>query len=165
MIINENTRRNLESSIVDISKKSCSTDQDRMCVCGSLQTLQDSAGQTLTVDLQCSCAFSKSVNCTQTECSLPETSTTVESLAATERSFTLMPTTTTCILTTPSMASPTPTTRENNNISGMQGCNCSCDPILGALVGLQIALVIILIIGWTCTCVIMKRTQVNQSKR
>ena len=123
---------NLESSIVDISTKSCSINKDRVCVCGSIQTLQDSAGQTLTVDLQCSCAFSKSVNCTQTECS-PETPPTPESIKASERSFTLMRTTTTCILTTPSMASPTPTVRENNNISEMQGCNCSCDPILGAL--------------------------------
>ena len=149
-----------------------------MCVCGSIQTLQDSASQTLTVDLQCSCAFSKSVNCTQTECSSLETPPTVESITTSERSSMLMPTTTTSILTTPSqeiatyekgktseMVSSSPTTTEHNNISGMQGCDCCCNPILGIFVGLLTAVVIILMIGWTGTCVIMKRAQVNQSKR
>ena len=148
-----------------------------MCVCGSIQTQQDSAGQTLTVDLQCSCAFSKSVNCTQTECS-PETPPTVERKAT--RSSMVMPTTTTSILTTTSkeiatckkgktsdseMVSPTPITTEHNNISGMQGCNCNYDITLGAFVDLLIAIVIILMIRWTCTCLIMKRVQVNHSKR
>ena len=131
---------NLESSIVDISGRSCSTDEDRICVCGSIQTLQDSAGQTLTVDLQCSCAFSKSVNCTQTECSLLETPPTTGSIKASERSSMLVPTTTTNIMTTPSMeiathskgktsemVSSSPTIREGNNMSEMQGCNNNSD--------------------------------------
>ena len=82
----------------------------------------------------------------------------------------LMPTTTTNIMTTQDgktseMVSSSPTTTEGNNISEMQGCNSNSDTFLGAFVGLELALLITLIIGWTCTCVTMKRAQVNQSKR
>ena len=60
---------------MDISKKSCSYEEDRTCVCGSIQLLQDSANHTLAVNLQCSCAFSKSFNCTEISCASLETPT------------------------------------------------------------------------------------------
>ena len=147
-----------------------------MCVCGSIQTLQDSAGQTLTVDLQCSCAFSKSVNCTQTECSLAETPpTTTENIKASERYSMLVPTTITNIMTTQGKKpttykesespSSTPTSKDGIATSGMYNYNCKA--AFGSASGILGGLLIAAVVGWiiTCTCVIMKRIQVNQSKR
>ena len=74
-IFNKEIRQSLTTSIIGLSQKLCSpVDKDRTCECGSIQLLQDSVNHTLNVDLRCSCAFSKPVNCTQLECSSKETS-------------------------------------------------------------------------------------------
>ena len=141
-----------------------------MCVCGSLQTLQDSASQTLTVDLQCSCAFSKSVNCTQTECS-PETPPTTESIKASERSSMLMPTTTTSMLTTQGekpnthkeseTSSSKPTSKDDIATSGMY--NYNCEAAFGSVSGILGGLLTAVVVGWIITCVIMSRRGTHES--
>ena len=141
-----------------------------MCVCGSIQTLQDSANQNLIVDLHCSCDFSKSVNCTQTECS-PETLPTTESIKASERSSMLMPTTITSMLTTQGNKPDTykeietpsskPTSKDDIATTGMY--NYNCEATFGSVSGILGGLLMAVVVGWIITCVIMSRRGTHES--
>ena len=132
---------------MEISEKLCPHNEDRTCVCESMQLLQDNASQTYAVDLQCRCTFSKSVNCSEIKCSSLETSPDIQATTNKDSSTSEISSTLWSVTTS--------TDDISNYTSGI--LNHNCEAALGSVTSILGGLLVAVVIGWIITCVIMSR--------